>query len=150
MKTTEIGNRSTLKCFSAFDAAGFFVSIPFGDGVPYDLVIDDGDKLYRVECKTARLRPDGAIDVWARSNSGRWYKSSRPRLYAGRVDFLAAYCPETDKVYVIPENLLSRCMIRLRISPTANNQTRKIRWASDFEIEAFKGEFFRLTGERSQ
>src|SRR5262245_46525783 len=102
MRSTDVGNRSTIMCIKAFTELGCSIYLPFGDGSPYDLVVDDGERLYRVECKTARLQGNGAIDIYARSNNGRWYKSDRPRLYEGRVDFLAAYCPETDKVYLIP------------------------------------------------
>jgi hypothetical protein len=120
----------------AFIEAGYCVSLPFGDGCPYDLIIDDGDRLYRVECKTARLGTDGAISVWMMSNNGRWGKGQAPRMYAGRVDLLAAYCPETDKVYVIGGQDLAHRGLRLRITPAANNQTKGIRWARDFELTA--------------
>jgi hypothetical protein len=141
MRSTAIGNLSTLKCMEAFVAAGYAVSLPYGDGSPYDLVIDDGATLQRVECKTARLARDGAITVWMRSNNGRWSKTSTwppYRLYAGRADLLAAYCPETDKVYLITSEHLSKCVLRLRVSPTANKQHKGIRWAQDFEMSALE------------
>ena len=40
--------------------AGYAVSVPFGENTRYDLVIDDGQRLARVQCKTGRLRK-GAI-----------------------------------------------------------------------------------------
>lgn len=136
MRTTDVGNLSTLKCMQAFLEAGYLVSIPFGDGCPYDLIIDDRDRLQRVECKTARLRSDGAIDVCMKSNNGRWFQTGGSRLYSERVDLLAAYCPETDKVYIIAPEHLSQGLIRLRVSPTVNNQVKGIRWARDFELRA--------------
>jgi PD-(D/E)XK endonuclease len=68
MRTTDIGNISMIKCVAAFTEAGYIVSLPLGDGHLYDLVIDDGTRLYRVQCKTARLQAGGVIQIWARSN----------------------------------------------------------------------------------
>jgi hypothetical protein len=136
MRTTDVGNLSVLKCMQSFMEAGYLVSLPFGDGCPYDLVIDCRERLYRVECKTARLRSDAVIEIWMKSNNGRWFQTGGSRLYTEKVDLLAAYCPETDKVYVIAPEHLSQGLIRLRVSPTANNQTKRIRWARDYEIHA--------------
>jgi len=44
----------------ALREAGFAVLVPFGENTRYDLVIDDGERLARVQCKTGRLR-SGAI-----------------------------------------------------------------------------------------
>jgi hypothetical protein len=35
---------------------GYAVSIPFGNNQRYDLILDDGDRLWRVQVKTARMR----------------------------------------------------------------------------------------------
>jgi PD-(D/E)XK endonuclease len=51
----DIGDRSRLAVMLALRAAGFAVLIPFGENTRYDLVIDDGYSLGRVQCKTGRL-----------------------------------------------------------------------------------------------
>jgi hypothetical protein len=135
MRTTDIGSLSTLKGMQAFLEAGYLVSLPFGDGSPYDLIVDDGLKLLRVQCKTARLQVDGVVEIWMKSNNGRWFKTGGSRLYTDRVDLLAAYCPETEKVYVVASEHLSLTMLRLRVAPTANKQLKGIRWARDFELQ---------------
>lgn len=133
MKSTDIGNLSTLKCELAFMEAGYIVSRPTGDAHPYDLIVDDGRQLYRVQCKTGRLI-GGVVHIWARGNNGRWYKTGGSRLYADKVELLAAYCPETDKVYVATQEYLNLNRLSFRIAPTENNQTKGVRWASEFEI----------------
>ena len=42
MPTYMTGNMSASKVMAAYIEAGFFVSVPFGDGCPYDLVVDTG------------------------------------------------------------------------------------------------------------
>lgn len=49
----KLGNESEAVVMSAYLNAGFTVSIPFGSGASYDLVIDSGSRLFRVQVKTA-------------------------------------------------------------------------------------------------
>jgi hypothetical protein len=61
------------------------VSIPFGTNQRYDLIVDLGDRLVRVQCKTGRLR-DGTIKFatqTVRVNTRRG-NDSRRRLLAHR------------------------------------------------------------------
>ncbi|MBA2462518.1 MAG: hypothetical protein H0V45_12245 [Actinobacteria bacterium] len=44
----------------ALRQVGYALLVPFGENTRYDLVIDDGVRLARVQCKTGRLR-EGAI-----------------------------------------------------------------------------------------
>ncbi len=55
-----IGDRSTLAAMLALREAGYALLLPFGENLRYDLIIDDGTALSRVQCKTGRIR-DGAI-----------------------------------------------------------------------------------------
>ena len=56
----EIGDRSTLAIMFAFKIQGWDVLVPFGENTRYDLVVDRGTQLQRVQCKTGRLR-NGAV-----------------------------------------------------------------------------------------
>ncbi|HEY7543986.1 MAG TPA: group I intron-associated PD-(D/E)XK endonuclease [Blastocatellia bacterium] len=67
--TTGRGNISESRVLAAFVQAGFIVSLPFGGGAPYDLVIDTGFRLLRVQVKTGRLR-NGCILFAAQRISG--------------------------------------------------------------------------------
>ena len=37
----------------SFIALGFQVSIPYGDSARYDFIADDGNNLYRIQCKSS-------------------------------------------------------------------------------------------------
>ncbi|MEO8072505.1 MAG: group I intron-associated PD-(D/E)XK endonuclease [Acidobacteriota bacterium] len=43
----ETGNKSEAIVLSAYLSAGFTVSIPFGSGVIYDLLVDNGSKIFK-------------------------------------------------------------------------------------------------------
>src|SRR4051794_37999912 len=55
-----IGDRSALAVMYALRARGYDLLVPFGENTRYDLVVDDGDSLAKVQCKTGRIR-NGAI-----------------------------------------------------------------------------------------
>ena len=119
----------------AFVDAGLEVSIPFGENCRYDLVLDDGSQLSRVQCKTGRLR-DGTVRFSTASTYGH-HPSPREtrRHYAGQIDAFAVYCPETEGVYLVPiDEIGARSGAYLRVTRPRNGQRERIRFASDFEI----------------
>jgi hypothetical protein len=88
---------------------GYRIALPFGENHRYDLIADDGERLYRVHVKTGRLRN-------------------------GEIDFLAVYCPQTKEVYLVPESELVQTRGHLRVDPTVNRQNKRIRWARRFKL----------------
>jgi hypothetical protein len=131
----EVGDRSTLATMLGLKAAGYALLVPFGENTRYDLVIDDGATLARVQCKTGRLR-DGSIDFPVTSTYGHHRNPATARRgYHGEVDFFAVYCPETAGVYLVPIcELNTRATARLRVEPSRNGQKKRIRHAASYEI----------------
>jgi hypothetical protein len=130
-----VGDHSTLAIMLALDEAGYHVAIPFGENTRYDLVIDDGVQLGRVQCKTGRLR-EGAVRFKACSLYAHHLNPKiTSRDYLGEIDYFAVYCKETGGVYLIPiEEMPSRWEAALRVCPARNGQVRGIRQAADYEI----------------
>lgn len=56
MSTIDVGNMSEALVLAAYTNAGFCVSVPFGNGCAYDLVVDIGSRLLKVQVKTGWLR----------------------------------------------------------------------------------------------
>jgi len=112
----DVGDRTTLAVMLALREAGYAISVPFGENTRYDLVIDDGNGLSRVQCKTGRLR-DGAVRFPTCSTYGHHLRPSTARRdYIGEVDCFAVHCPETDGVYLIPiEAVSTRTRAALRV-----------------------------------
>lgn len=128
--TFERGNISEGIVMSAYIKAGFTVSVPFGTGAPYDLIVDSNVRLFKVQVKTG----------WF-SNGCILYKSQRrvreAHPYAARpyteaeVDYFAVYYPPTDSIYVVSFRMFGGTGC-LRIDPVRNGQQKLIRWARDF------------------
>jgi len=131
----DIGDRTTLAVMLALREAGFGVLTPFGENTRYDLAIDNGCKLVRVQCKTGRLR-EGAIRFAVCSCYGHHLRPKDTRRdYHGQVDYFGVYCPDNLAVYLVPiADLSVRVQAALRVQPARNSQKCKIRLASKYEI----------------
>jgi hypothetical protein len=45
------------------------------------------------------------------------------------------YCPDTDAVYLVPiEDVGPHTSAYLRVEPARTNQTKRVRWAVDYEV----------------
>jgi hypothetical protein len=132
--TKAIGDRSELEVAVVLARRGYTVSKPIGDSFRYDLIIDDGANLYRVQVKTGRLR-HGSIQVHCYSVHAQRAGGITCRSYRGEIDFLGVFCPQTGGVYLIPESEMVDSTMHLRVDPTVNRQDRHIRWASRFRLD---------------
>jgi len=129
-----IGDRTTLAIMLALHALDVPTSVPFGENTRYDLIIERGRRLLRVQCKTGRLRA-GAVRFNTCSFYGHHPNPKPYRDYIGEIDAFAVYCLETGVVYLIPiEDVALRRQGALRVTAPRNNQRRRIRFASDYEI----------------
>ncbi len=131
----DVGDRTTLAVMLALRELGYEISVPFGENTRYDLVIDDGVRLSRVQCKSGRLR--GGAVRWAACSSYAHHDNPRERRrdYLGQVDFFGIYCPGTESVYLVPiEDAQVRREGALRVNPPRNGQRRFIRQAQKYEI----------------
>ena len=131
----QVGDETTLAVMLGLQRAGYALLVPFGENVRYDLVIDDGTSLGRVQCKTGRLR-QGAVRFAACSS---YAHHPNPKVlrrdYVGQIDFFGVFCPETGGVYLVPIGEASmRRQVNLRVSPSRNGQIRRTRLAARYEI----------------
>jgi hypothetical protein len=132
-----IGAISQAKILAALTAAGKVVLTPSVHVRPYDFVIEDGGKFFRVQCKTGRLFR-GAVcfrphRLRAAKRETGWER--RVTDYRGEVDLFAVYCPETDGVYLVPiEEVTTPRVCTLRVTEARNNQMKRVRWAKDYLV----------------
>jgi hypothetical protein len=134
MDTGERGTLSEAKILAAFVTAGYAAYLPFGAGYKCDLVVDDGDRLWRIQCKTGRVR-NGTLLFNAYSQSGN---GGTKADYQGLVDFFAVLNPDDDKVYLVPVGEVGKTSPSLRLIPTTNNQVQGIRWAEPYLLKPVK------------
>lgn len=132
MNTKQIGLVSELAVAMALSRCGHTVLQPLGENARYDLAFEDArGQFHRVQCKTGRLR-DGTIEFATRSVRHN-ARGRITRSYEG-IEFFGVYCGELDRTYLVPLAGTGGCECRLRIDPTKNGQTKRIRLAAQFEI----------------
>ncbi len=139
MSSARRGNEAEALVLGALVKQGYDVAVPFGEGQPYDLIVDLGDRDFlRVQCKRA-WPLQGCVVFNARSTDhGRG-----PRPYIGLADIFGVYFPPTEAVYLVPIEAVASFEGRLRLEPTRNHQKRLIRFASEFEIDRWGPESLR-------
>jgi len=114
---------------------GFVVSEPT-TGARYDLIIDDGRKLWRAQVKwggTPSQRSAGAFRVELRSENGNGGKGYRKLMYtAQEVDCLMVFIPGTGIVRLPHERFIGKSGLVIRVSPPKNGQASGLLFASDY------------------
>lgn len=131
--TYDRGNISEAILMTAYVRAGFIVSVPFGTGAPYDLIVDAGPRLFKVQVKTGWLRNGCILFKGLRRVREAHPYAVRP-YGESEVDYFAVYYPPAERIYVVP---LQECNGGgcLRLAPAHNGQQKLIRWAKDFTWE---------------
>ena len=135
LSSTRKGAMAEASIAAAAIRLGYVVLRPLCEGGRYDLVIDLGGLLLRVQCKWASRRGRVlCVRCITSRHTPRGYL--RSTYSADEVDAVAAYAPDPGACYLIPiEEASRRSTLSLRLGPTANNQAANVRWARDYELE---------------
>jgi hypothetical protein len=130
-----VGDRTTLAVMLALCNGGYAVSVPFGENTRYDLLIDDGVRVSRVQCKSGQLVAGVVRFKTASSYAHHRSPAHKRRHYLGEIDYFAVYCSANSGVYLVPiDEVTTTCEARLRVEPARNNQRNGIRSASAYEF----------------
>jgi hypothetical protein len=134
MDTIAQGNAAEAAVLQALTEAGVHALLPFGQGLPFDLVaVCPGGQLLRVQVKSGRVR-EGCVEFKSSSTDhGRGQ-----RHYRGRADLIAVYVSSLKRVFMVPVEDCPSFTGFLRLEPTRNNQKRRVRLAEDYSFETWR------------
>ena len=130
--TKALGDETESRVLHELVSAGYTVSIPFGDNDGYDLVVDDGDELYRIQCKTAWRNKDETIRFNTHSQTtkdGAYHE----RTYDGAIDAFLVRHPRTESLYWIDIDEASTQKMELRFDAEIDHPS--INWADDYVFD---------------
>lgn len=144
-ETSKRGLEAHTAILHALVARGEEVLLPWADHLRYDLAFvryEGGlpstkePRLYRVQCKAARLTDDGSCIAFNGYNivPGENGRRAKRKGYRGEAEYFGVYSPDTGKCYLIPVDDVPITNVKLRLTKSRNNQEKGIRWAKDFEI----------------
>jgi hypothetical protein len=109
----------------------FTVSRPTGQA-RYDLILDDGTRLFRVQVKYCGGKPShstGAYVVWLLKGKHR----ERKKPYTAKeIDAVVAYIPEEDALAWLPPALFAgKSAVTIRVKKPKNGQRKGILFLKD-------------------
>jgi hypothetical protein len=118
----EQGDIGEAIAISYFVRRGWKVSLPLS-GYRYDLVVDDGQKLYLVQVKTAfvRNRTSKGYDVHLKTCGGNRTGKDRVKYLDRRLDFVFVVTAD-DSLYLIPRNALGDNQGKMNVGNTKWNE----------------------------
>jgi PD-(D/E)XK endonuclease len=112
---------------------GYKIALPYGEDWDYDLIIERHAKLERIQVKYCAS--DGAVvpvKCYSHSLTNGRVRATK-RYTADTVDWIAVWDATTGTTYYVSSSIFDGySQLSLRLVPTRNNQTRRIRNAADF------------------
>jgi len=130
MNSKAIGEVSEAKIIARLLEKGYSVALPFGDNQRYDILLVEGNKAVRIQCKTGSYYRGGISFNTCSHNPF----TSLKKYYYEDIDLFMVYHPETGKVYKVPIEGCPKGVMRLRTDAVKNGQHKKIRFACDYEF----------------
>lgn len=129
MHTKDKGDMAETQVLAELKRIECGVSLPFGDNLPYDMIVDSGGQLYKVQVKHSRYE-NGCVTFQTRSSNYNtnevWHET-----YDGKIDYFAVFSPETGNCYAIPIEEAGSSSMRLRVEEP-DNPSPNVNWASDY------------------
>jgi outer membrane lipoprotein-sorting protein len=106
---------------------GYWVSKPFGDDCPYDIIADDKNgNIRRIQVKYSTPK-DSKIRCDLTS-SGTFYKDQH-------IDWILVVDGDSEEIYRVDlSDMTTETVMYLRLEPTKNGQVAGIKFAKDYLI----------------
>ncbi len=132
MNTRQVGDETEARIVAALIEKGYSVAIPFGENDKYDLLVDIGSEIRRVQCKTG----------WIEDDVVRFKTASKTTIdgeitmvgYDGAIDAFAVRCRETNDLYWVPiEDAGNRSTYLRRTEPEIDHPS--VNRAVDYEFD---------------
>jgi len=136
MHTKDIGDIAEVAVTLAALKRGWSVSKPVGENQRYDLILDDGTTLFKVQCKSAKLK-NNVISASLTRMTRVKDKYKREHYTEQEIDAFAIYCPDLQQSFLLKtEELIIDGRIQgnvnLRVNESTGNNQYNIRLAKDY------------------
>lgn len=129
--TKNKGDLGVLKAQVALCEAGYLPLLPQSEHSEFDLVGYKDGKFKRIQVKYRAKDNTGKLSVrfassWADKNGSHTVPVDK-----SEIDLYCVYCPDTDECYWLDPKKFDKC-VTLRVTPSANGQSKGIHEASDY------------------
>lgn len=132
-ETTFKGDVAELIAASELVKRGYVVSKPLTNGAPYDLLVDAGGSIRKVQIKRISRTKTGAARI--KLTSSKYHRGRTSVSYSGKVDYVLGVECESMSFFVVSGDDLNMVEIAIRETPTKNNQSNRTRSAEKYHID---------------
>lgn len=130
MNSKDLGTLVEHQCIVSMLELGHHVSVPVGESMPYDFILDFRGRLFKIQCKHAALSKDSkSFTISLEKNVSTRTQIRTTRYTSDEVDYFCTYV--NGVCYLIPfENCGSKT---LRLAIPDNLQISHVCWAVEYE-----------------
>lgn len=137
-ETYKKGLSTELHCLQDMTELGYQCLIPLGDSCKYDVAVDLGNKIVRIQCKHAHwsintAQPQVAFEINTHRQSVNTHTISRYLYTANDIDYF--YTWFEGQGYLVPIQEAIGNTFRWRYEYPSSGQKQGIHIASDYKIE---------------
>ena len=130
------GITTELICMQKFIELGYIVSVPYGNNSRYDLLVDNGKTIWRIQCKTAKLYDNGSYHIQTCNKITNATKRKTKHYTKDEVDFIASIIE--DQLVIIPVELIENSTgKRFRTELPKFGTTGNCNLIKDFTVEKY-------------
>lgn len=132
LSSKEKGNLTELQCITAVYELGYKVAIPYGENSRYDFILDTGDRLLKIQCKTSHAVDSDSFEFSCRSTRVNAQGSVAKRYTKKEIDYFATFHNGVCYLISIQECGSTK---KLRYHYPSNGQKKGISLAENYEIQ---------------
>lgn len=130
------GITTELICMQKFIELGYIVSIPYGNNSRYDLLVDNGKTIWRIQCKTASLNDNGSYTVQTCNKVSTTTQRKTKHYTKEQIDFIASIIE--NQVVIIPVELIENSTCKsFRVELPKYGTKSNCNLIKDFTIEKY-------------
>ena len=128
------GMLTELECTKRFIKLGFTVSIPYGNNDRYDMIIDNGNNMYRIQIKTAHKNDNGSYTVQVCNKVNTMSQNKIKHYTKEQIDFIVTIIE--DQLVVIPVETIENSTQKIfRTELPKSGTTSHCNLIKDFSVE---------------
>lgn len=136
--TQQKGLSTELHCLQDFTDLGYQCLLPFGDSCKYDVAVDIGNKIIRIQCKHSKWCTDTAMEKVAFEiatccQTTNTKKTTRHKYSKDEIDFF--YTWFEGKGYLVSINEATGVSFRWRYEYPNTGQKAGIHIANNYEVK---------------
>lgn len=132
MNTKERGDLTEVIAVAELKRYGYTVSTPVGETARYDLLLDTGAEILRIQCKTGWIRDEECLVFKACSTEYNASGHHANRSYEGEVDAFLVRNPDEDGLFFVPVSDAPSREMTLRLNGGAHPQQNA---ASEYRLD---------------